>query len=147
MSDVSRDDIYYVCCMIEYTARKTKNRRGIVAEKLGISGIRRQLRYASVNHSLSFEQVADEWVEDYGIADGNFDTAGECRYEVPSVTSIGKVYRNLVESIPGDEAAEQKIFHVFTSFISDAISDFNSNVYYSSPSYLQCSYEEGKLLA
>lgn len=35
---------------------------------------------------------------------------------------------------------------VFTSFISDAISDFNTSVYYSNPDYLQCSFEEGRLL-
>lgn len=53
MNKEREDEIYYVCCMIEYTARKTKNRRGTVAEKLGPEGIRRQLRYADINHSLS----------------------------------------------------------------------------------------------
>jgi len=147
MNKEREDEIYYVCCMIEYTARKTKNRRGTVAEKLGPEGIRRQLRYADINHSLSFEQVSDEWIEDYDIQGGDFDTTGECRYEVPSVTSIGTVYLLLVESITEDIADEQKILTVFTSFISDAISDFNSNIYYSNPSYLQCSFQAGKLLA
>ena len=66
---------------------------------------------------------------------------------MPSVTSIGTVYLLLVESITEDIADEQKILTVFTSFISDAISDFNSNIYYSNPSYLQCSFQAGKLLA
>jgi len=140
------DAIYYVCCMIEYTARKTKNRRRVVAEKLGLNGIRRQLLYADINHSLSFEQVSDEWIEDYEILDGNFDSIGECKYELPSVLSIGKIYLSLVKSILSDVSDEQKIYNVFTSFISDEISDFNSNVYYSNPSYLQCSFQEGKLL-
>jgi hypothetical protein len=132
--------------MIEYTARKTKNRRRVVAEKLGLNGIRRQLLYADINHSLSFEQVSDEWIEDYEILDGNFDSIGECKYELPSVLSIGKIYLSLVKSILSDVSDEQKIYNVFTSFISDEISDFNSNVYYSNPSYLQCSFQEGKLL-
>ena len=37
--------------------------------------------------------------------------------------------------------------NVFASFISDEISDFNTNVYYSNPDYLRCCYEEGMLLA
>lgn len=141
------DDVFYVCTMIEYTSRKTKNHRGYVAEKLGLAGIRRQLKYASVNHSLSFEQVSDEWIEDYGVEVGVFDTVRECRYQVPAVTAIGRVYENLVISSTVGQSIEEKIMAVFTSFISDAISDFNSNVYYSNPSYLQYSFEAGKLLA
>ena len=33
---------------------------------------------------------------------------------------------------------------IFSSFITDEISDFNSNVYYTNPDYLRCSYLEGK---
>ena len=147
MDERTRNNVLYVCCMIEYTARKTKNRRGVVAGKLGLAGIRRQLQVAEVNHSLSFEQVSDEWIEDYDIPAGDFDTVKECVYEVPSVTSIGGVYAELVESITDNVPDEQKIYSVFTSFISDAISDFNSSVYYRNPSYLACSFQEGKLLA
>lgn len=45
-----------------------------------------------------------------------------------------------------DDAA-QAIIDVFSSFITDEISDFNSNVYYTNPDYLRCSYLEGKMLA
>lgn len=40
----------------------------------------------------------------------------------------------------------QTIIDVFSSFISDEISDFNSNVYYSNPDYLRCSFLEGEML-
>ena len=62
-------------------------------------------------------------------------------------TSIGRVYQQLVlATIKGDDVA-QAIIDVFTSFISDEISNFNTNVYYSNPDYLRCSYEAGFLLA
>ena len=141
-----RNDIYYVCCMIEFTSRKTKNHRGAVARRLGIEGIKQELSDAAVSHCLSFEEIAEDWTLRYAIADGDFDTVSTCRYEVPSVTSIGRVYFRLAESIPGDVPDEEKILMVFTSFISDAISDFNTSVYYSNPDYLQCSFEEGRLL-
>lgn len=41
---------------------------------------------------------------------------------------------------------QQALMDVFSSFISDEISDFNSNIYYSNPDYLKWSYLEGKLL-
>lgn len=109
--------------------------------------IKRQLRLAEVNHCLSFEQVSDELIEDLNIPDGDFDTAAECRYTVPAATSIGMLYQGLVLSTMKDEDAAQAILDVFSSFITDEISDFNSNVYYTNPDYLRCSYLEGKMLA
>lgn len=45
----------------------------------------------------------------------------------------------------GKEADE--LIKIFTSFISDEISDFNTDLYYQNPDYIECSYKEGKLLA
>lgn len=147
MNEKRKDDIYYVCTMIEFVARATKNRRRDVVKKLSKKSIEHQLKVAEVNHCLSYEQVADEWIEQYGIAVGNFDTAKECKYTIPSVNSIGRVYQQLVLETMEENDEAQAIIDVFSSFISDEISNFNSNVYYSNPNYLKCSYEEGMLLA
>ena len=109
--------------------------------------ISREAFWALVNHCLSFEQVSDELIEDLNIPEGDFDTAAECRYTVPSATSIGMLYQGLVLSTMKDDDAAQAILDVFSSFITDEISDFNSNVYYTNPDYLRCSYLEGKMLA
>ena len=147
MTEKQKDDIYYVCSLIEFIARKTKNHRQDVIRRFSKADVERQLRLAEVNHCLSFEQVADELIEDYGISDGDFDTVKECRYDVPSFLSIGMLYQELVLSTMKTEDAAQGIIDVFSSFISDEISDFNSNVYYTNPDYLRCSYLEGKMLA
>lgn len=147
MTEKQKDDIYYVCSLIEFIARKTKNHRQDVIRHFSKVDVERQLRLAEVNHCLSFEQVADELIEDYGVSDGDFDTVKECRYDVPSFLSIGMLYQELVLSTMKNEDAAQGIIDVFSSFISDEISDFNSNVYYTNPDYLRCSYLEGKMLA
>ena len=147
MNAKRKDDIYYVCIIIEFVARTTNNRRRDVVKKLSKKNIEHQLRVASVNHCLSYEQVADEWIEQFGIDDGNFDTVKQCRYTIPSVNAIGRVYQQLVIDTMKPDEEVQAIIDVFSSFISDEISNFNSNVYYSSPEYLKCSYEEGYLLA
>ena len=146
MTAKRKDDIYYVCCLIEFIARQTKNHRGAVACAIGHDGIDRLLAHAEVNHCLPFEQVADEVVTEYGIPTGDFDTVQDCRYTVPGYLDIGRVYQTLVLDTMQDDAA-QAILDVFTSFLSDEISNFNSSVYYSNPDYLRCSYLEGKLLA
>ena len=147
MTEKQKDDIYYVCSLIEFIARKTKNHRQDVIRHFSKADVERQLRLAEVNHCLSFEQVSDELIEDYGISDGDFDTVKECRYDVPSFLSIGMLYQELVLSTMKNEDAAQGIIDILSSFISDEISDFNSNVYYTNPDYLRCSYLEGKMLA
>ena len=147
MTEKQKDDIYYVCSLIEYIASKTKNHRQDIIHYFSKKDIERQLRIAEVNHCLSFEQVSDEIIEDFDIKDGVFDTVKECKYEVPEVTSIGMLYQELVLTTMKNEDAAQGIIDVFSSFITDEISDFNSSVYYTNPDYLRCSYLEGKMLA
>ena len=147
MDEKRKDDIYYVCIMIEFIARVTNNRRKDVVKRLSKKNIEHQLKVAEVNHCLSYEQVCDEWIEQYNIQQGDYDTIKECKYTIPSVNSIGRVYQQLVVATAEESEEAQAIIDVFSSFISDEISNFNSNVYYSNPDYLRCSYEEGILLA
>ncbi len=146
MTEREQNSVFYVCSLIEYTARKTKNKRKVIVDALGTTGIRKQLYDAEVNHCLSFEQVSDELVEQYKIPQGEFDTITGCQYSIPSETAIGRLYSIIIEDCAekGDEINE--IMRVFSSFISDKISDFKTDVYYQNPSYLECSYRAGYLL-
>ena len=146
MTEIERNDFFYVCSLIEYIARQTKNRRRVIVEALGKEGIEKQLYDAEVNHCLSFEQVSDEVIERYKIPEGDFDTITECRYEVPSFMDIGKLYSILIEDCAEPEREVDELIKIFSSFISDKISDFQTDVYYQNPSYLECSYEAGYLL-
>ena len=147
MTDYQKNDLLYVCSMIEYVARKTKNHRKNIVLSLGEEGLKHQLKVANVNHSLSFEQVSDEWIEDYKIEAGNFDTISNCKYSIPTETSIGSVYQTLILLISNEDNLVEQIINVFSSFISDEISNFNSDLYYVNPNYIKCSYESGELLA
>lgn len=146
MTEKERNDYFYVCALIEYIGRETKNHRGDVVRAIGEVGMDKLLYDAEVNHCLSFEQVCDEVVEYYKISQGKFDTITGCKYTVPSFLDIGKLYSIMIEDCakPGEELRE--MMKIFTSFISDAISDFSTDLYYQNPSYLEWSYREGKLL-
>lgn len=144
---VSKNDLFYFCTLVEYIARITNNHRGAIIEKLTDKDIAHELEVASVNHCLTFEQVSDEWITNYKINKGNFDTVQNAEYKIPSYTSIGKVYCNLIlDTLENESDLIPQIRKVFNSFISDEISNFNTCVYYSNPSYLKYSFEEGKLL-
>lgn len=146
MTDREKDCLFYVCSLIEYTARKTLNQRGAVVCALGEDGIRRQLQDAEVNHCISFEQVSDEIIADYGIENGDFDTITSCRYPVPGFLDIGRLYSIIIEHCADTGKELETLIGVFTSFLSDEISNFKTGLYYQNPDYLEWSYREGYLL-
>lgn len=144
-----KNDLFYVCSLIEFTARKTTNKRGVVVAALGITGIEKQMHDAGVNHCLSFEQVSDEIIADYNILSGNFDTITNCKYKIPSFLDIGRLYSYIILDCAEDENICnicEETFKVFSSFISDEISNFSTDLYYQNPSYLEWSYKSGYLL-
>lgn len=146
MTDNMKNDLFYVCALIEYIARQTSNKRAVIVNTLGEDGITKQLSDAEVNHCLSFEQVCDEIVEQYSIPHGSFDTTTSCKYDVPSYLDIGKLYSIIIADCAEVDGIVKEIISVFSSFISDEISDFATDLYYQNPSYLECSYKAGYLL-
>ena len=72
MTEKVRNDYFYVCALIEYIARETKNHRGDIVNQIGEDGIKKLLYDAEVDHCLSFEQVSDEVVDYYKIKQGDF---------------------------------------------------------------------------
>lgn len=146
MTDKERNDYFYICALIEYIARETKNHRADIVTAIGEKGIEKLLYDAEVNHCLSFEQVSDEVIDYYQIEQGDFDTISNCKYSIPSFLDIGKLYSIMIEDCAKQGEELKELIKIFTSFISDEISDFKTDLYYQNPDYLECSYREGKLL-
>ncbi len=148
MNDINKNDLLYVCTLIEYMGRETKNRRSYIVEILGKDELIRLLDLAEVNHCLSLEQVSDELITEYKIQVGEFDSVGSSLYTVPSIDAIAKDYMYLIIDTIGEfQSLVDALITVMTSFITDEITDFNSSVYYSNPNYLKESYLHGELLA
>lgn len=146
MTKDEKNSYIYICSMIEYTARKTKNRRKVIVGKMLEEGIRKQLHDASTNRYLSCKQVCADWIKIYHIPMGEFDTISNCKYSIPDFVAIGKLYCILIEecALKGEEVRE--LINIFSSFISDEISDFKTGIYCENPDYLKWSYREGYLL-
>ena len=85
--EITFNDLYFVCYMIERVARSIKQRNRYVVEQIGGDGLARQLSIAETNHCLNPEQVVSNWKEEYHLTEGNVDvTAIDAEY---SVTSYG----------------------------------------------------------
>ena len=148
MTDREIDDLFYVCSLIEFVGRQTKNSNRNVVEKMGKEGLEQQLYEAEVNHCLSFEEIGDEVIEEHKLKEGVFDSVKNCEYQVPDYTAIGGVYRDLILDIKKESGGDvvDIMREVFTSFISDEISNFNASTFYENPSYIYHSYVAGELL-
>ncbi len=142
------NDLFYVCSLIDYIARRTKNTRATVVNKLGKQCLDKIYDLADVYHCDNIERVSEDFIEQVGIEEGNFDNVGECVYHIPSYWDIGKVYKRLIKMVAADEGIEiiDALMKVYNSFISPKIDDYNSSVYYENPSYIFESYRENKML-
>ena len=146
MTSKDKNDLFYVCSLIEFISRLTKNRRGDVVRRIGLKGIVKLLHDAEINHCLSFEEVLDEVITYYQIPKGDFEPEKDSPYSIPGVQDIGKLYAIMIEDLSEPGKAAEGLMDVFSSFISDEISNFRTDLYYQNPDYLECCYKEGYLL-
>lgn len=137
--------LMFTCSLIEYIGRERKLRRGDVVRAMGRANVERVYRHADVLHSEPIEHVADEYVKLAGIPEGTFDNVAECRYDVPDYWAIGEVYERLVEDVSSD-APVDGILAVYTSWLDDSISDYNTDFYYQPRDYLRECYLAGEVL-
>lgn len=93
------------------------------------------------------ERTKSAWIG--GTADWNYIM--QVRFQIVNTRfrvflDIGKLYSIMIEDCakPGEEV--QELIKLFSSFISDEISNFNTDLYCQNPDYLECSYREGRLL-
>ena len=132
------NDLFFVCSLIDYIARKTKNTRAEVVNALGKKNLAKVYDLADVYHSDNIERVSDDFIREAKIEMGNFDNVAACKYAIPSHWDIGKVYKRLIKAVAECEKTEiiDALLKVYNSFLSSKIDDYNSSMYYENPAYL-----------
>lgn len=138
-------DLFYTCSLIEFIGRQCNRKRSDIAAALGEAAIDRIYRHADVLHCEVIDSVADRFIELADIPDGEFDNVAACKYNVPDYWTIGAVYERLIEDV-SDEINAKAIIAVYNSWISDAISNYNTDFYYQPRDYIRECYLEGKVL-
>ena len=145
---VEDNNLFYTCSLIDYIARKTKNIRSYVVNKLGKERLEKIYNLADVYHCDDINRVSDDFIKEAVIENGDYDNVGECEYNIPSYWDIGKVYKRLIKSVSEDEGIciVEALIKVYNSFISMKIDDYNSSMYYENPSYIYACYKENEIL-
>jgi hypothetical protein len=142
------NDLFFVCSVIEYIGRETKNLRSSVVETLGGEEISRLYELADVLHCEPIEYTAANLIDKYHIEIGSFDNLANCKYNIPTHFDIAKVYKRLICAVSADRknTVVEALAEVYKSWICEKIDDYNSSMYFENPQYLYASYTAGKVL-
>lgn len=141
------NDLFFTCSLIEYIARKTKNKRSATVDILGKSSIEKIYDLADIYHSDNIETVCDDFIQKSNLQSGRFDNVSAAKYAVPSHWGIGKVYKRLILGIAKEKNKSiiDALFAAYHSFVSDKIDDYNSSFYYEAPQNILNAFLNGMI--
>ena len=137
--------LMFTCSLIEFIGRRQKLSRTDVVKSLGKKNIARIYKYADVLHCEPIERVADEYITMAEIGTGDYDNVKKCKYKVPDYWTIGEVYERLIEDVAQNDIMET-LNEVYMSWISESISNYNSDFFYQPRDYIRECYLEGEVL-
>jgi hypothetical protein len=140
--DKNANNLFFLCSLIEYIGRKTKNHRNVVVNAIGKDGLQHIFNLADVYHCENMDKLVFELTEKYNMVNGIFDNIGNAKYAVPTHWDIGKIYKRLIIDVNKKDGKPiiDILSEVYNSWLSRKIEDFNGSVYYESPEYLFQTY-------
>jgi hypothetical protein len=146
--DKVANNLFFLCSLIEYIGRKTKNHRNVIVNAIGKNDLQHILDLADIYHNENMDKLTFELIEKHNIKDGVFDNILNANYLIPTHWDIGKVYKRLIIDVSKKEnkSLVDALMEVYNLWLSRKIEDFNSSIYYESPEYLFQSYLAGENL-
>ncbi len=143
--DKVANNLFFLCSLIEYIGRKTKNHRNVIVNAIGKDELQHIFDLADIYHNENLDKLTFNLVEKHKITEGGFDNILNAKYSIPTHWDIGKVYKRLIINVSQNENQSfiKTLIEVYNSWLSRKIEDFNSSIYYESPEYLFQSYLVG----
>lgn len=145
--EVTENDLYFLCYMIERVARRLQQRNSYVVNHIPRDEWMRLISLANVLHCENPLKIEDEWIEDYHLANGEFDIKHinhALTSYIPTETQMGKVYMRLIlDTLSSEENYIDGLIRVYNNEICKTIDNYNCSAYYE-PSYVIArAYNEG----
>lgn len=137
--EITKDDLFFLCYMIERVARKIHQRNSYVVNRLGRKNLMHLISVANVQHAQNPEDVEDAWIADYNLQEGDFDILDvdkELVRNSPTAMEMGKVYERLIlDTMMPEETYVDGILRIYNDEICITIDNYNGSAYYE-PSYV-----------
>lgn len=137
--EITTNDVFYVCYMVERVARRIHQRNRYVVNAIGKSALEHILSVANALHCENPLQTESGWISEYQLESGDFDVADvdpELVSTIPTPLEMGKVYQRLIlDTLQPDENYADAILRVYNDELCDVIDNYNCSAYYE-PSYV-----------
>ena len=137
--EITENDLYFICYMIERVARHLKQKNQYVVNAIGKEELYHLLSCANVLHCENPLKVEEDWINDYHLVSGDVDVTDVDKVlatVVPSALQMGKVYQRLITmTMHPDETEVDGIIKVYNNPICDVIDNYNCSAFYE-PSYV-----------
>lgn len=150
LNNEEKDNLYYLCCIIEYLGRMTNNKRDYIVNKVNRKNIEYIYENAQVLHCESIQSVCQQIIEECTIENGTYNIKDYSIDEPPRALAIGKLYSKLILALLEENNYKDNIIdktiEVLSSWLVFKITNFSSSLYYSVIEYLKECYMEGKIL-
>ena len=146
--DQRMNNLFYLCGLIEYVARKTKNERKTIVNALGRKRLTHYFELADVYHCENIDKITEEIIGDYHIIEGKYDNIALVHEKIPSHWEIGRVMQRLIVEVAQHSKIDviEALIMVYSSWIVPKIDNYNSSMYYENTNYQYASYEAGMAL-
>ncbi len=136
---IEKNDVYFICYMIERVARRLRQRNSYVVNQIGRKNLEHLISVANVLHAENPVAVEDDWIEEYNLKEGTTDLVAvdpELVTRIPGSIQMGKVYQRLIfDTLQPGESEVEAIIRVYNDQICDVIDNYNCSAYYE-PSYV-----------
>ncbi len=137
--NVTEDDLYFICYMIERVARKLHQKNVYVVNAVTESEWRRLISLANVLHCENPLKLENEWINEYDLQTGDFDISDvdhDLVDKIPTAIQMGKVYmRLIINTLMPQEDYVDGLRRVYNDEICEIIDNYNGSAYYE-PSYV-----------
>lgn len=145
--EITENDLYFLCYMIERVARRLHQRNKYVVNKISKKEWIRLISLADVLHCENPKKIEDEWIEDYKLEQGDFDILKvntELVRHIPTATQMGKVYKRLIiETIHKDENFVDGMIRVYNNELCETIDNYNCGAFYEPSYFITRAYNNG----
>lgn len=144
---ITKNDLFYLCYIIEKTARKIHQTNKYVVNTIGEKELYRLICNASVLHCENPQKTVSDLIKDYNLVEGTFNISNvdkELCSKIPSETSIGKVYMRLItDTLLSDEDYVQGLIRIYNDPICEVIDNYNCSAYYEPSYFIARAYYNG----
>lgn len=145
--EITKNDVYFICYMIERVARRIHQHNNYVVNTIGKNNLEHLLSLASVLHCQNPLDVEDTWINDYKLKEGNFyitNVDNNLVDSIPSFTQIAKVYQRLIYNTKtSNESEVEAIIRVYNNPICEVIDNYNCSAYYEPSNLIKEAYLNG----